>query len=222
MMLGGVSDAEIDEHTNEVAGFAVQQLNSNSNFAKDGQLKLGKVVSAKRQVVAGINHMLTIETTDASGKVQTVEVTVWEKPAYNKPTNEPPMELTKFKVVGAGPIAEANEEWNTAAQHGLDQINQRSNSLYPYQLVDVTKATPSNDGNVDLLLVVKRGERIQESFKVTVKKHDDDRYQLLVSYILRCSCHEGQPSRIRDLLHHAVVVALYPIKHKNQTLIQPK
>lgn len=106
MMLGGVSDAEIDEHTNEVAGFAVQQLNSNSNFAKDGQLKLGKVVSAKRQVVAGINHMLTIETTDASGKVQTVEVTVWEKPAYNKPTNEPPMELTKFKVVGAGPIAE--------------------------------------------------------------------------------------------------------------------
>eukprot|EP00877_Chromochloris_zofingiensis_P009039 jgi/Chrzof1/4389/Cz14g11100.t1 len=44
----------------------------------------------------------------------------------------------------------------------------------------------------------------------------------LVSYILRCSCHEGQPSRIRDLLHHAVVVALYPVQHKNQTLIQPK
>eukprot|EP00877_Chromochloris_zofingiensis_P011369 jgi/Chrzof1/6486/Cz18g13040.t1 len=39
----------------------------------------------------------------------------------------------------------------------------------------------------------------------------------LVSYILRCSCHEGQPSRIRDLLHHAVVVALYPIQHNNQT-----
>eukprot|EP00877_Chromochloris_zofingiensis_P002088 jgi/Chrzof1/11880/Cz06g13110.t1 len=44
----------------------------------------------------------------------------------------------------------------------------------------------------------------------------------LVSYILRCSCHKGQPSRIRDLLHHAIVVALYPIQHKNQTLIQPK
>eukprot|EP00877_Chromochloris_zofingiensis_P000958 jgi/Chrzof1/10863/Cz05g15060.t1 len=43
----------------------------------------------------------------------------------------------------------------------------------------------------------------------------------LVSYILRCSCHEGQPSRIRNLLHHAIVVALYPIQHKNQTLIQP-
>eukprot|EP00877_Chromochloris_zofingiensis_P010967 jgi/Chrzof1/6123/Cz17g10180.t1 len=47
-------------------------------------------------------------------------------------------------------------------------------------------------------------------------------YNWLVSYILRCSCHEGQPSRIRDLLHHAVVVALYPIKHKTQILIQPK
>eukprot|EP00877_Chromochloris_zofingiensis_P010107 jgi/Chrzof1/534/Cz01g19100.t1 len=44
----------------------------------------------------------------------------------------------------------------------------------------------------------------------------------LVSYILTCSCHEGQPSRIRDLLHHASVAALYPIQHKNQTLIQPK
>eukprot|EP00877_Chromochloris_zofingiensis_P014054 jgi/Chrzof1/8902/Cz03g28160.t1 len=46
-------------------------------------------------------------------------------------------------------------------------------------------------------------------------------YWKLVSYILRCSCHKGQPSRIRDLLHHAIVVALYPIQHKNQTLIQP-
>eukprot|EP00877_Chromochloris_zofingiensis_P010469 jgi/Chrzof1/5676/Cz16g11100.t1 len=45
---------------------------------------------------------------------------------------------------------------------------------------------------------------------------------LLVSYISRCSCHKGQPSRIRDLLHHAIVVALYPIQHKNQPLIQPK
>eukprot|EP00877_Chromochloris_zofingiensis_P009833 jgi/Chrzof1/5102/Cz15g11150.t1 len=42
----------------------------------------------------------------------------------------------------------------------------------------------------------------------------------LVSYIFRCSCHEGQPSRIRDLLHHAIVVALHPIQHKNQTVIQ--
>eukprot|EP00877_Chromochloris_zofingiensis_P010789 jgi/Chrzof1/5964/Cz16g21340.t1 len=44
----------------------------------------------------------------------------------------------------------------------------------------------------------------------------------LVSYILRCSCHERQPSRIRDLLHHAICVALYPIQHKHHTLIQPK
>eukprot|EP00877_Chromochloris_zofingiensis_P004855 jgi/Chrzof1/14370/Cz09g00100.t1 len=42
-----------------------------------------------------------------------------------------------------------------------------------------------------------------------------------IGYIFRCSCHEGQPSRIRDLLHHALFVALYPIQHENPTPIQP-
>eukprot|EP00877_Chromochloris_zofingiensis_P001339 jgi/Chrzof1/11205/Cz05g27290.t1 len=57
---------------------------------------------------------------------------------------------------------------------------------------------------------------------LTLKVSDRGVTSPLVSYIFRCSCDEGQPSRIRDLLHHAIVVALYPIQHKNQTLIQTK
>eukprot|EP00877_Chromochloris_zofingiensis_P012421 jgi/Chrzof1/7432/Cz02g23140.t1 len=39
---------------------------------------------------------------------------------------------------------------------------------------------------------------------------------LRISWLwLRCSCHEGQPSRIRDLLHHAIVVALHPASKPN-------
>lgn len=78
-LLGGVSDAKIDAHTEDVAKFAVSQLNGKANFPKEGTLELGKVVSAKTQVVAGINHILTIETKDTSGTTKTVEVTVWEK-----------------------------------------------------------------------------------------------------------------------------------------------
>lgn len=105
IMLGGVGHATVDDHTNEVATWAVTQLNSKANVPKSGDLAFVKVVSAKKQVVAGIKHILTLETKDGAGKAQSFEVTVWEKPAYNKPTNEEPMELTDFKVLNA-PVAE--------------------------------------------------------------------------------------------------------------------
>lgn len=50
------------------------------------------------QVVAGINHYLTIETHDDAGK-HTVEVQVWEKLPSNVKANELPVELTNFKIV---------------------------------------------------------------------------------------------------------------------------
>jgi hypothetical protein len=104
-MLGGPSHASIDDHTNEVASWAVTQLNSKANVPKTGNLEFVKVVSAKKQVVQGMNHMLTLEAKDGSGKATTFEVTVWEKPAFNQPTNEAPMELTRFKIVGS-PVGE--------------------------------------------------------------------------------------------------------------------
>lgn len=102
-MLGGAKDAKVDENTIRVAEFAVTQLNGKANFPKQGSLKLGKVVAAKTQVVAGTNHILTLETTDDAGS-KTVEVKVWEKLPSNVKANESPLELTDFKV--AGPVAE--------------------------------------------------------------------------------------------------------------------
>jgi hypothetical protein len=102
-MLGGAKEAKIDAHTEDVAKFAVTQLNAKANFPIQGSLKLGRIVSAKTQLVAGINHILHLETSDDSGKKE-VEVTVYEKLPANVKANEAPMELTANKLVG--PVAE--------------------------------------------------------------------------------------------------------------------
>jgi len=102
-MLGGAKEAKIDSHTEDVAKFAVTQLNAKANFPIQGTLKLGRIVSAKTQVVAGINHILHLETSDDSGKKE-VEVTVYEKLPANVQANESPLELTANKLVG--PVAE--------------------------------------------------------------------------------------------------------------------
>lgn len=52
-MLGGAKEAKIDAHTEDIAKFAVTELNGKANFPIQGTLKLGKVVSAKTQVRAG-------------------------------------------------------------------------------------------------------------------------------------------------------------------------
>eukprot|EP00879_Flechtneria_rotunda_P001357 GHRR01001507.1.p1 GENE.GHRR01001507.1~~GHRR01001507.1.p1 ORF type:complete len:128 (+),score=26.00 GHRR01001507.1:129-512(+) len=102
-MLGGAKEVSVDEHTHDVAKFAVLQLNEKANFPKQGTLKYSKVLSAKSQIVAGTNHILTIEAADDSGP-KTIEVTVWEKLPSNVKENELPLELTHFKLVG--PVAE--------------------------------------------------------------------------------------------------------------------
>lgn len=103
-MLGGAKEAKVDDHTHEVARFAVAQLNSKANFPISGTLTLGKVLSAKTQVVAGINHILHLEASDDAGR-KDVEVTVWEKLPANVKANESPLELTASKLLG-GPAAQ--------------------------------------------------------------------------------------------------------------------
>jgi hypothetical protein len=103
-LLGGHSEASTEsQDVQQAAKFAVAQLSGKNDFSSDGKLTLKRVVSAKHQVVAGVNYHLTIETEDGSGKVQQVDVTVWQKPVQSG-SNELPMELTHFKV--SGPAAE--------------------------------------------------------------------------------------------------------------------
>lgn len=56
----------------------------------------------------------------------------------------------------------------------------RSNSLFPYQLLDVLSATPANDGSdhTELLVAVKRGDK-HETFSLTVKPSADEHYGLV-------------------------------------------
>jgi hypothetical protein len=174
-MLGGAKEHKVDENTIRVAEFAVTQLNGKANF--HGTVRLDKVLSAKTQVVAGTNHVLTLETSDDAGS-KTVEVKVWEKLPSNVHANESPLELTEFKLTG--PVAEGNEQWMKAAQQGVAQLNQRSNSLFPFVLEDVMSAVPANDGtdHTHLQVAVKRGDK-HETFSLTVKPSADEHYSLV-------------------------------------------
>jgi hypothetical protein len=67
----------------------------------------GLPLSNTTQVVAGINHILHLETSDAAGRKQ-VEVTVWEKLPANVKANEAPLELTANKLLGS-PAAEVRK-----------------------------------------------------------------------------------------------------------------
>lgn len=56
----------------------------------------------------------------------------------------------------------------------------RSNSLFPYTLVDVLDAAPANGeaGHTELTVAVKRGDK-HETFSLTVKPAADDHYSLV-------------------------------------------
>lgn len=90
-MLGGhkdVEDHENDARVQEVAQFAVQQIGEKTGK----KLDLVKISSAKKQVVAGLNYVLVLETT-ADGTKETHEAHVYE------PLGDQPMKLTASKKV---------------------------------------------------------------------------------------------------------------------------
>ncbi|XP_021762341.1 cysteine proteinase inhibitor 6-like [Chenopodium quinoa] len=183
----GVSnDAEIEN----LARFAVDEHNKKEN----GMLEFARVIKAKEQVVAGTLHHFTIEAIDA-GKKKLYEAKVWVKPWLNF------KELQEFKHTEESPAAfsssdlGANREGHTpgwkdvpvhdpevqnAAHHALKTIQQRSNSLFPYELQEVSHATAEvveETAKFNLHLKVKRGEK-QESFNVEVHKNSEGNYNL--------------------------------------------
>jgi hypothetical protein len=191
-LLGGPTAGD-PEASRAAALFAVSQLQGNSAFPKQGALSLARIVSAQRQVVAGTNHILVLETKDAAGATRTVRATVWEKlpgasaSARNDGAAAPrDMELTKFSLEEAGPAAEGVEcppsssssSWeDAAARAAVDGINARSNGLVPYELAAVLDAKPAAGGagagaataSHELRLRLKRGDK-SETFRVSVKE----------------------------------------------------
>ena len=185
-LLGGPTAGDPEE-SRRAAEFAVAQLQTNSAVAKTGALSLARIVSAQRQVVAGTNHILVLETKDAAGTLKTVRATVWEKlPDHSRNGAPRDLELTRFSVAdGGAPAAEgvecgggngsgaASSSWqDAAARAAVEGINARSNSLVPYELaavLDAKRGAAGADSPAELRLRLKRGDK-SETFRVSVKE----------------------------------------------------
>nr|DAD42982.1 TPA_asm: hypothetical protein HUJ06_001212 [Nelumbo nucifera] len=184
---GGIRESVGFENSVEIeslARFAVDEHNKKQNAL----LEFARIVKAKEQVVAGTLHHLTLEVIEA-GKKKIYEAKVWVKPWLNF------KELQEFKPVGDAPTFTSSDlgarrGWRAvpahdpivqdAANHAVKTIQQRSNSLAPYELLEVLHAKAEVIEEVakfDLLLKVKRGNK-EEKFKVEVHKNVEGIFHL--------------------------------------------
>lgn len=190
--VGDARDSQINENSveiEELGRFAVQEHNKKENAL----LEFARVVKAKEQVVAGTLHHLTLEVMEA-GKKKLFEAKVWVKPWLNF------KELQEFKHLGDSPSVTAADlgakqgahqpGWRTvpahdpvvqeAANHAVKTIQQRSNSLAPYELLEILLAKAEvieDSAKFDLLLKLKRGSK-EEKLNVEVHKNLEGTFHL--------------------------------------------
>ncbi|KAE9592783.1 putative Cystatin domain-containing protein [Lupinus albus] len=161
---GGITDSEGFQNSLEIedlARFAVDQHNNKQNAL----LEFARVVKAQEQVVSGTLHHLTLEAIDADAPLFTSADLGLKKDVHKSgwqsvPTQDPQVQ--------------------DAADHALKTIQQRSNSLMPYELHEVVdaKAEVIDDfAKFNLLLKVKRGDK-EEKFKVEVHKNNEGGFHL--------------------------------------------
>ncbi|GAB4851801.1 hypothetical protein Ancab_031200 [Ancistrocladus abbreviatus] len=180
---GFPNSAEIES----LARFAVEEHNKRENAV----LVFLRVLKVKEQLVAGKMYHLTLEAIDA-GKKKIYDAKVWVKPWMNFKQLQ---EFKHAKDVSAFTAAEFGimqgglgwrevpthaPEVRDAANHAVKLIQQRSNSLFPYELVDVlqAKAEVFKDFlKYNLLLKLKRGVR-EELFRVHVHETFDGNFVL--------------------------------------------
>ncbi|XP_059646022.1 cysteine proteinase inhibitor 6-like [Cornus florida] len=190
--VGGVHDCRGSQNSFEIesiARFAVQEHNNKEN----GLLEFARVVKAKEQVIAGKMYHLTLEAIDA-GKRKVYEAKVWVKPwmnfkqlqefkwAHDAPSFTPSDLGGKRDGHGSGwqPVPTHDPVVQDAAYHAVKTIQQRSNLLSPYELLEIilAKAKVHEDSAVlDLLLKVRRGSK-EENLKVIVNKNIEGMFYL--------------------------------------------
>ncbi|XP_061349991.1 cysteine proteinase inhibitor 6 [Gastrolobium bilobum] len=190
--LGGLRDSQASQNSAEteaLARFAVDEHNKKQN----GLLEFARVVKAQEQVVAGTMYHLTLEAIDA-GEKKIYEAKIWVKPWMNF------KELHDFKLAGHAPSVTSADlgvktdghkpGWQSvpthdpqvqdAASHAIKSMQQRSNSLLPYELHEVVDAKAEvidDSAKFDMLLKVKRGDK-EEKFKVEVHKNNEGKFHL--------------------------------------------
>jgi hypothetical protein len=185
-VLGGKSDspaaAANSLETDGLARFAVDEHNKRENAL----LEFVRVVEAKEQVVAGTVHHLTLEALEA-GRKKVYEAKVWVKPWLHF------KELQEFRHTGdatsftssdlGAKKGEPEAGWRDvpvhdpvvkdAADHAVKTIQQRSNSLFPYELLEIIRAKAEvveDFAKFDILLKLKRGNK-EENMKAEVHKN---------------------------------------------------
>ncbi|KAG5617497.1 hypothetical protein H5410_017321 [Solanum commersonii] len=182
--LGGVHDSHGSSQNSD-------EIHSLAKFAVDEHNKR-RVVKAQEQTVAGKLHHLTLEVMDA-GKKKLYEAKVWVKPWLNF------KELQEFKHVEDVPTFTSSDLGvkqeqtsglksvpvhdpvvEEAAKHAIKTIQQRSNSLLPYELQEIVHANAEMaDDHTKLHLVIKttRGGK-EEKFKVQVQHNNEGAFHL--------------------------------------------
>ncbi|CAL0303599.1 unnamed protein product [Lupinus luteus] len=192
-MVGGLVDSEGFQNSLEIQDlgrFAVNEHNKKQNAL----LEFTRVVKAQEQLVAGTLHYLTIEAIDA-GEKKIYDAQVWVKPWLNF------KELTEFEPAAAAAssftsadlgvkkdvhkpgwqyVPTQDPQVQDAADYALKSIQQRSNSLVPYELYEVVSAKAEvidDSAKFNLLLKVKRGDK-EEKFKVEVHKNNEGGFHL--------------------------------------------
>ncbi|KAE8671892.1 Cysteine proteinase inhibitor 6 [Hibiscus syriacus] len=193
--LGGVRPSQESQNSAELenlARFAVDEHNKKGN----AMVEFVRLVKASEQVVAGTLHHLTLEAMDA-GKKKLYEAKVWVKPWMDF------KELQEFKHAGDADdsrsftasdlgankgvpepmlqaVATDDPVVRDAADHAVKSIQQRSNSMLPYELKEIVHANAEvleDSAKLNMLLKLKRGDK-EEKFKVEVHQKREGTYHL--------------------------------------------
>ncbi|KAB1222999.1 Cysteine proteinase inhibitor 12 [Morella rubra] len=192
MKLGGVSNCKGSQNSAEIeslARFAVQEHNKKENTL----LEFARVLKAREQVVSGKMYHLTLEAIDA-GKKKIYEAKVWVKPWMNfKQLQEfkHALDFPSFTQSDLGAKRGGHEpgwqqvpthdpEVQDAANHAVKSIQQKSNSLSPYELLEVLLAKAKvieEYAKFSLLLKLRSGIE-EEKFRVEVNKNTHGKFYL--------------------------------------------
>ncbi|CAH9102424.1 unnamed protein product [Cuscuta europaea] len=186
--LGSSRDCKANPNDGEIESlgrFAVLEHNKIENAL----LEFGRVIDAKEQVVSGKMYHLTLEAIDG-GRKRMYEAQVWVKPwlknfkqlqdfkcSYEVPSPGFAIKLDGF-VLGWHKLPTHDPVVNQAASYAVQAITQRSNSLVPYELVDILLAKKKEIENYvkfDLILSVRNGVK-KEKFRVMVSKNIEGKF----------------------------------------------
>lgn len=184
--VGGISDVPNFQHSpliDRLARFALNEFNKQQN----AHLSLSKVVSAREQMVSGMVYYLTMEALDSHRTSGSYLAQVWVVPWKNFTQLEEfkQLDANKGKLDGAqAPLWHAvgaqDPMVKDAAENAVKIIQQRSNSMMPYELQEIVSAKEEVVNALkifDLLLKIKWENEVK-NYKVEMKRTPEGKWTM--------------------------------------------